>query len=155
MVRPMQDIAFTLFYMAFGLKGWWFHGYFSPAAVDPAALVQSGNATAGYNAFLNAADASVPDMERSWLLHTAILPACIISPLWWRFLQNMRQTYDAKQRWPYLGNALKYFCAAQVAMVGVYQPHMQQNPLWILCFVGATLYQVSTLCCVAFVQHLT
>lgn len=96
--------------------------------------------------FLEAADASVPAMERSWLLHTAILPACMISPLWWRFLQNMRQTYDNKQRWPYLGNALKYFVAAQVAMVGVYQPNMQQSYIWLTSFVLATLYQVRRRC---------
>jgi EXS family len=140
MVRPMQDIAFTLSYIVFGLQGWWANGYFSPTSI--AAMDGSHSDAASSNAFLNAADASVPAMERSWLLHTAILPACMISPLWWRFLQNMRQTYDAKQRWPYLGNALKYFAAAQVAMVGVYQPHMQQNTLWLLSFVGATLYQV-------------
>lgn len=143
MVRPLQDIAFTIFYILFGLQGWWSKSYFLPEApsVDEASF-NSYNVTDTSHSFLNAADSSIPAMERSWLLHTAILPACMISPLWWRFLQNMRQTYDNRQRWPYLGNALKYFAAAQVAMVGVYHPHMQQNPLWLFGFAAATLYQV-------------
>lgn len=126
-VRPLQDIAFTTCYILFGLQGWWSSSYFS--------LTDSNN-------FLEVADANVPSMERSWLLHTLILPACMISPLWYRFLQNMRQVYDNKRRWPYLGNAWKYFCAAQVAMVGVYHPHVKSNPLWLFCFALATIYQV-------------
>ncbi len=98
------------------------------------------------HAFVDAADANVPAMEQSWIVHTVVLPACMISPLWWRFLQNMRQVNDSQQRWPYLGNALKYFCAASVAMTGVYHPRLvnQSSPVWLTCFVVATLYQVST-----------
>ena len=81
-------------------------------------------------------------MERSWVVHTVILPACVVSPLWWRFLQNLRQSYDSRCRWPYLGNALKYFLAAEVALFGLFEPDAKQNVLWIGCFVGATLYQV-------------
>lgn len=135
----MQDVAFTICYIMFGLSGWWSDSYFIPMT----ALVERNSDTLqSSSSFLAAADAYVPAMERSWLLHTAILPACMISPLWWRFLQNMRQTFDNKQRWPYLGNALKYFVAAQVAMIGVYQPHMQRNQFWLASFVFATLYQV-------------
>ena len=65
----------------------------------------------------------------------------MVSPLWWRFLQNLRQAYDNKQRWPYLGNAFKYFIAAQVSMMGLFDPSKKQNALWILCFICATLYQ--------------
>jgi hypothetical protein len=67
----------------------------------------------------------------------------MVSPLWWRFLQNLRQSYEAKQRWPYLGNALKYFVAAEVALFGVFDPSKKQTYLWLSCFVIATLYQVS------------
>ena len=66
----------------------------------------------------------------------------MISPLWWRFLQNLRQCFDAKQRWPYLGNALKYFVAAQVAMFGLFHPHYQRTTWWLTSFVVATLYQI-------------
>jgi hypothetical protein len=111
----MQDLAFTVFYVFSGLRGWWTQSY-------------------------DLDNADLP-MESSWLLHTVVLPACMVSPLWWRFLQNLRQSYDNKQRWPYLGNAFKYFIAAQVSMMGLFDPSKKQNALWILCFVCATLYQ--------------
>lgn len=57
-------------------------------------------------------------------------------------MQNLRQSYDAKKRWPYLGNALKYLAAAQVAMFGVFDPRRNGSPLWLACFVLSTLYQV-------------
>jgi hypothetical protein len=57
-------------------------------------------------------------------------------------LQNLRQCYDAKQRWPYLGNALKYFLAAEVATFGMFDPSVRQSPLWLTCFFVTTLYQV-------------
>jgi len=167
-VRPLQDVAFTVFYILFGLRGWWSQEYYSNNDYDYASLANdtnssnsndlpppppdnwfwaaSSNSTATTHAFVDAADANVPAMEQSWIVHTVVLPACMISPLWWRFLQNMRQTYDNEQRWPYLGNAFKYFCAAAVAMTGVYHPRLvnQGSPVWLACFVLATLYQVST-----------
>lgn len=115
-VRPLQDIAFTTFYILSGLQGWWTASYSIDEAAGP--------------------------VERSWVVHTVILPACVVSPLWWRFLQNLRQSYDSKSRWPYLGNALKYFLAAEVALFGLFEPDAKQNALWIGCFVCATLYQV-------------
>jgi hypothetical protein len=124
-VRPLQDIAFTISYLLFGLRGWWSQSYLEDGV-----------------SFVDQADANVPEMERSWLLHTVILPTCMVSPLWWRFMQNLRQCHDYKQRWPYLGNALKYFLAAQVAMFGVFHPTSQQSSVWLACFVVATLYQV-------------
>lgn len=122
-VRPLQDISFTVLYILFGLKSWY------------TAEVQQ-------TSFINSADASIPVMERSWLLHTIVLPMCMVSPLWYRFLQNLRQTHDNKRRWPYLGNALKYFVAAQVAMFGVFQPKHRETFAWLTSFVLATLYQI-------------
>ena len=115
-VRPMQDLCFTSFYILSGLQGWWTQSYSIDEAATP--------------------------IEHSWILRTVLLPACMASPLWWRFLQNLRQAYDTKQRWPYLGNALKYLLAAEVAMFGVFQPNLKKNPIFIMAFVGATLYQV-------------
>jgi hypothetical protein len=162
MVRPMQDIAFTACYIFFGLRGYWSdhqHDYYNymqhtSTRTDDASLslnipnlLSSGNnVTASFgNALVQSADAYVPSMERSWIVHTAILPACMISPLWWRFLQTIRQSYDYEQRWPYLGNSMKYFFAAQVAMLGVYHPSLRQSPGWICSFVLATLYQVCSI----------
>ena len=115
-VRPMQDIAYTMFYLSSGLKGWWSQSY----DLDHADL----------------------PLESNWYLHTWILPMCMISPLWWRFLQNLRQCYEHKKRWPYLGNAFKYFVAAEVAMFGIFNPTKKETVGWLSCFVIATLYQV-------------
>ena len=149
-VRPLQDVAFTVFYILFGLRGWYSSRYFfndATAAQSERLFIteqqESVLADAATVTFVDAADANVPAMEQSWIVHTVVLPACMISPLWWRFLQNMRQVYDQQQRWPFLGNALKYFCAASVAMTGVYHPHLKSSPTWLACFVVATLYQVS------------
>ena len=112
----MQDIAFTFFYIFAGLEGWW---------------------TAGYD--LNHADRP---LERSWLLHKVVLPACMVSPLWWRFCQNLRQSFDAKKRWPYLGNAFKYLIAAEIGLFGVFNPSNKQQAIWLVSFTCATLYQI-------------
>jgi hypothetical protein len=115
-VRPLQDVAFTVFYLFSGLQGWWKQSYNLDAADLP--------------------------LETNWLLHTVILPMCMISPLWWRFCQNLRQTWEYKKRWPYLGNALKYFIAAEVAVFGVYMQSPRESTIWLTAFVVATLYQV-------------
>jgi EXS family len=69
-------------------------------------------------------------------------PYSLVSPLWWRYLQNLRQSLDAQQRWPYLGNAAKYFCAAQVAVVGIFFPSQRHTTWWLFAFAAATLYQI-------------
>jgi hypothetical protein len=114
-VRPLQDLLFTLFFLPLGL-----HAYWSSYTIDSAAI----------------------PIERNWIVHTLLLPACTLSPQWWRFCQNLRQSYDAKKRWPYLGNALKYMFAAEVATFGMFDPSIKKHPVWICCFAMATLYQV-------------
>jgi len=125
-VRPMRDIAFTFFYIFSGLQGWWKQQAYSDD-FDTTTTVVGGQ---------------LPMLETNWFLHTIIFPACMVSPLWWRFLQTLRQSYESKQRWPYLGNAMKYFFAAEVAIYGAYNPSQKDNFLWISCFVIATLYQI-------------
>ena len=115
-VRPLQDLIFTIAYLCSGLQGWWSTQYTLDQAAAP--------------------------VEHSWLVYTILLPACMASPLWWRFLQNLRQVYDDKQRWPYLGNALKYFVAAQVALFGVFTPSLKKSWIWIGSFILATCYQI-------------
>jgi len=115
-VRPLQDVAFTAFYLFSGLQGWWQQSYDLDRADLP--------------------------LESNWFFHTMILPMCMMSPLWYRFCQNLRQTYENKKRWPYLGNAMKYFVAAEVGIVGVYMQSKRQSTLWLLGFVSATLYQI-------------
>ncbi|KAL7549665.1 hypothetical protein ACHAWF_012932, partial [Thalassiosira exigua] len=118
-VRPLQDLAFTAFFVPLGLRAWWSDGY----SMD------------------DVERAGVP-LERSWILHTTVLPACTLSPLWWRFLQNLRQCRDARRRWPHLGNALKYLLAAGVASFGLFDPGARGRAPWRTCFLLATLYQV-------------
>jgi len=118
MVRPLQDIAFTMFYLFSGLQGWWI-----------------------YRDQTTEEDIIQP-VENSWLLHTVVLPACMLSPLWWRYCQTLRQCYEHKTRWPYLGNSFKYFFAAQVVLFGVFDPGNKNNTLWLTSFILATLYQL-------------
>ena len=115
-VRPLQDVAFTIFYLVSGLQGWWTQSYDLDAADLP--------------------------LESNWILHTMILPTCMMSPLWYRFMQNIRQTYDNKCRWPYLGNAFKYFIAAEIGVVGVYMQSRRQSTTWLVAFTLATMYQI-------------
>jgi EXS family len=86
-------------------------------------------------------DAALP-VERSWIVQTIVLPACMVSPLRWRFNQNLHQVWDAKKRWPYLGNALKYLAAAEVAMFAVFNPAQRMSSVWLVCAISATFYQV-------------
>lgn len=129
-VRPLQDLAYTVVFLFLGLQSWW----------DSQAYNNNDDSVAGIDTSTSSLD-DVP-LERSWLLHTFILPACTLSPLWWRFLQNLRQSFDHKQRWPYLGNAFKYMLAAEVAIFGIFDPSVKHHPVWILFFFCATLYQV-------------
>ena len=66
----------------------------------------------------------------------------MVSPLCWRFLQCLRQVFDERRRWPYLGNALKYLIAAEIALFGAFSPSTKQNIVWLTSFVCATLYQL-------------
>ena len=54
-VRPLQDLAFTILFVPLGLKAWWSSDMYT---IDAAAI----------------------PLERSWLLHTVVLPACTLSP---------------------------------------------------------------------------
>jgi len=123
-VRPMQDMVFTIAYILYGLQGWWSQGYKHEDEPD------------------EEASSVLPTLEKSWVLHTLLLPLCVVGPLWWRYLQNLRQVAEYRQRWPYMGNAFKYFVAAQVAVYGVFYPEWHDSPMYIACFVGATLYQI-------------
>mmetsp|Transcript_1871 Transcript_1871/g.2243 ORF Transcript_1871/g.2243 Transcript_1871/m.2243 type:complete len:343 (+) Transcript_1871:121-1149(+) len=125
----MQDIAYTTFYLLSGLQGWW--------------VVFKNSSNDGASATLEE-DIILQPVEHSWLLHTVILPACLVSPLWWRYCQTLRQCYDTKKRWPYLGNAFKYFLAAQVVIFGVFfGPDQNEHFSWWVClYVLATTYQI-------------
>lgn len=116
LVRPLQDIAFSAAYYICGLWG----------------ILSSR-----YNL-----SQSADMLESSWVLHTVILPSCALLPLWWRFLQSLRESYDCKQRWPYLGNAFKFLSAASVIMYGMTHPEERNSITWMLIFFINVVYQI-------------
>ena len=116
MVRPGQDILFALSY------------YFT---------VIWGTITGHYGL-----SESGQILEGSWILHNVVLPSCALLPLWWKFLQTLRQAYDEEKRWPHLGNAFKYLTATLVILYGMTHPENRRSPWWIVAFLAAVLYQI-------------
>jgi len=87
--------------------------------------------------------------EQSRMLNAVLLPSCAILPLWWRFLQCLRQSRDNATRWPYYGNALKYLTAAMIVLNdightadGSPDTEWYDRTWWVISFVLATLYQI-------------
>ena len=86
------------------------------------------------------------ESSNDWLTNTfyykyGLVPVLTLFPLWIRLLQCLRRSVETEQRWPHIGNALKYTSAIFVISYGIYQPHIRHNPIWIGCFIFATLYQ--------------
>lgn len=116
LVRPAQDVLFALSYYATVVYGTVFGSY----GLTEAGLI----------------------LEKSWLLHNVILPSCALLPLWWKFLQTLRQSYDADQRWPFLGDSFKYLSAAMIIIYGMTHPEDRRSPWWLICFFLAVMYQI-------------
>jgi len=116
LVRPLQDVVFALAYYV---------------------TVVWGTVTAKYDL-----SESGDLLETSWILHNVVLPSCALMPLWWKFLQTLRESYDTGKRWPYLGNAFKYLSAALVILYGMTHPENRRSPWWILAFGLALAYQI-------------
>jgi EXS family len=116
LVRPCQDILFALSYYVTVIWG---------TVTGQHGLHRSGEI-----------------LQQSWLLMNVILPACAILPLWFKFLQTLRECYDTGKRWPHLGNAFKYMSASLVVLYGMTHPEDRRSPLWLVCFGVAVLYQV-------------
>ena len=116
LVRPLQDILFALSYYVTVIWG---------IASGSSSLSESGDA-----------------LESSWLLHNVVLPSCALLPLWWKFLQTLRQSYDTGHRWPHLGNAFKYLSATLIILYGMTHPENRRSSLWIVSFVVCTCYEI-------------
>jgi hypothetical protein len=116
LVRPSQDLFFALSYYCTVIWG---------TVSGQYGLTQSGEL-----------------LEQSFLLHNVILPSCAILPLWWKYLQTLRQAHDANRRWPYQGNSLKYLTSSLVIIYGITHPEDRRSSWW-LCFCFLTLgYQI-------------
>jgi hypothetical protein len=116
LVRPCQDILFALSYYATA---------FYSTTTGRYSLSECGQI-----------------LENSWILHNVVLPSCALLPLWWRFLQTLRECYDTGKRWPALGNALKYLTASLVILYGMTHPEDRRSPWWLVSYALACLYQI-------------
>lgn len=116
LVRPIQDLVYCLFY--YSVSVWAM--FSSTSSLDEAGDI----------------------LKNSWVLHNFALPACAVLPLWWKFLQTLRQAKDSGQHWPHLGNAFKYLAAALVIFYAMAHPEGRRGKIWIASFLGAMLYQI-------------
>ncbi|CAB1112597.1 unnamed protein product [Ectocarpus sp. CCAP 1310/34] len=114
-VRVLIDVAFAFLYFLSGVRGWLGNGL----------------------------DLSNDPISSDPWFQNLLVPLLMVAPLWWRFQQNLRRSYETRQRWPHLGNALKYATAMSVSLFGTFQPQMKSSWVWVFCFVFATLYQFS------------
>lgn len=117
LVRPLQDVLFALSYYV---------------------TVIYGTASGKFGL-----SASATILEQSWLLHNVVLPSAALLPLWWKFLQTLRQCYDTGNRWPHLGNSLKYLTAALVVLYGMTHPEDRRSPWWLVSFFLTLVYQTA------------
>lgn len=115
-VRPLQDMLFAISYYVTVVYG---------TAVGSYGLAEAGEI-----------------LEQSWVLHNLILPSCAIMPLWWRFLQTLREAYDRQKRWPCYGDSAKYLSAAVVILYGMTHQEGRRSWWWIISFLFAVLYQI-------------
>mmetsp|Transcript_55190 Transcript_55190/g.134115 ORF Transcript_55190/g.134115 Transcript_55190/m.134115 type:complete len:769 (+) Transcript_55190:251-2557(+) len=115
-VRPSQDLFFALSYYMTVIYG---------TVTGKYGLTDSGEILA-----------------ESWLLHNVLMPAFAILPLWLKYLQTLRQAYDANARWPHLFNSLKYLSASLVIIYGITHPEQRRTTVWLTCFVLTLLYQI-------------
>lgn len=116
LVKPLMDIAYCIFYYCISVF-----------------MILSANHTL---------DDAGEILEKSWVLHNIVLPSIAILPLWWKFLQTLRQAWDHRKRWPYLGNAFKYLSAALVVMYGMAHREGKRSWWWVTAFVASCLYQI-------------
>jgi hypothetical protein len=80
-----------------------------------------------------------------------LIPIICALPLYWRFMQCLRRYYDTRQRWPHLGNALKYALAHTIIIVSMFHPTFSDKNeghwhwyriLWLMCYICTTLYTI-------------
>lgn len=115
-VRPSQDLFFALSYYLIVIWG-----------------TLSGKYDLEESGFI---------LEKSWLLHNVLMPSFAILPLWLKYLQTLRQAYDANTRWPHQANSFKYLTATVVVIYGITHPKKRTSPWWIASFAFCLVYQI-------------
>ena len=70
-----------------------------------------------------------------------VVPLITLLPLWLRLVQCLRRANESSKRFPHFCNGLKYTSAFTVIAFATFQPDCKSNSLWVLSFVGATLFQ--------------
>ena len=79
--------------------------------------------------------------QHSTFLKQYLTPFITLIPLWIRLMQCLRRSVESGNRLPHMMNGLKYSSAIAVISFGTFNASIRYNPLWILCFIGATLFQ--------------
>jgi hypothetical protein len=81
-------------------------------------------------------EASEPVEDAAWRKHRCatnetfnytVVPLIVSAPLLIRIVQNFRRYHDTGKRWPHLLNALKYFVAEQIVLLGALHPRISTN----------------------------
>jgi len=111
-VRPLIDVAFSILYFLSGVSGWY------SSQLEPSR-----------------------DVVGSTKLFQFLVALITVLPLWLRFAQNLQRAHETRERWPHLGNAMKYATAMMVGLYGLNHKNAKSSPIWIASFVFATLYQ--------------
>lgn len=70
-----------------------------------------------------------------------VVPLITLLPLWLRLVQCLRRANETSKRFPHFCNGLKYASAFTVIAFVTFQPSCTSNGLWVLGFVGATIFQ--------------
>ena len=74
-----------------------------------------------------------------------VLPFVVALPLWFRLMQNIRRYRDTQQRWPHLGNAVKYALSQTIVIFGVFHPtatsaQTSYDRAWLCAYLISTIY---------------
>jgi len=117
LVRVLLPMIFSLAYLLLSLKAW---------LSNDIALASSS---------------SDYWWQHSKFLKQYLTPFITLIPLWIRLMQCLRRSVESGDRLPHMMNGLKYSSAIAVISFGTFNASIRYNPLWILCFVGATLFQ--------------
>ena len=112
MVRPLQDGATTVCYVATGAFN-----------VGRGRRYFEGGAH-GFETSLRETNARLARCASSWVFLQVVVPVLSCLPLWLRAMQSLRRYIDTRKRFPHLLNACKYGFAHSVVIFGMLHPQL-------------------------------